>query len=69
VDTILAFAGTAVITLIFQTAHWLVRRRSGETHGWVAWLTSAQAWIVGWPIALVVGSYVCIYLLLQAAST
>lgn len=68
-DTIIAFGGTIIVTLIFQTLHWLVRRRSGETRGWLAWMTSAPAWMVGWPIALLVGSYVVIYLLLQASTT
>ena len=67
-ETFIAFGGTAIVTLIFQTVHWLVRRRGGETRGWVEWFTSPPAWMAGWPIALVVGAYVVIYLVMQSAT-
>jgi ABC-type Fe3+ transport system permease subunit len=66
-DTIVAFAGTALFVLAFQTVHWVVRRRAGEARGWGEWLMSGPAWMPGWPVALSVGSYVVIYLLLQAS--
>jgi hypothetical protein len=69
VDSVIAFSGTFLVALVVQTLHWLVRRRSGETRGWIAWLTSAPAWMVGWPIAVLAGAFVIIYLVIQSIAT
>ncbi len=66
-ETIIAFSAAILFTLGFQTLHWLVRRSQVGSPGWGNWFVSADAWMAGWPIALTVGGYVVIYVLLQAA--
>lgn len=62
----LAAIATVVFVLAVQTARWLfASRREGFTTRWVAYMQSIQVW-AGWPLVLVIGSYMFFILLLAA---
>ncbi len=64
--SIFAAIATVVFALAVQTARWLfASRREGFTTRWVDYMQSIQVW-VGWPLVLVIGSYM-LFILLQAA--
>ena len=64
--SILAATATVVFVLAVQTARWLfASRRDGFTTRWIDYMQSIQVW-VGWPLVLVIGSYMLFILLLAA---
>ncbi len=64
--SLFAAIATVVFVLAVQTARWLfASRREGSTTRWVDYMQSLQVW-VGWPLVLVIGSYMFFILLLAA---
>ncbi len=61
-----AAIATVVFVLAVQTVRWLFAgRREGFATRWVDYMGSIQVW-VGWPLVLVIGSYMFFILLLAA---
>lgn len=65
----MAFLGTAIVTLAVQTLRWAFRRsRDGERLSWLDYLRSTEAWGAGWPIAMMLGTWMTLFIFALALS-
>lgn len=64
--SIFAAIATVLLVLAVQTVRWgFATRREGFRTRWIDYMQSIEVW-VGWPLVLVIGSYMLFILLLAA---
>jgi hypothetical protein len=60
--TAIAFIGTVVVVAVAQSARWRVDRwRRLDQRSWLTYMQDPGLW-VGWPLVMVIGTYVLLML-------